>query len=442
MSVAFLTLLLGLISGPYDIQVSVAGPVAAVELLLDGSPVRRIQGPPWVGRVDFGPGLEPHELVARALDREGQEVARARQWVNLPRPRAEIEIALEADAKGRATAARLTWMILTGEKPASVSLLLDGQPLALDASNRAQLPVYDPASAHVLSAEARFSLTDVARKDVVFGGQFGSEVFTELTAVPVRLRKGASLPPVERLQGWFSAGGQPLPVAAVEEGPGEVIVVRSAPGREVLAEMGSYGGKPRGWTQEEALRTEMLLGKEERVRFVSPIPRRHAGSGLQSDLFDISALYTREAGGLYWLVRNIHPRPVAAEPRLADALAVAGLQAAADNHRRVLVLVLGDEQPDASVFDPMTVRRFLAALRVPLYVWTLREPTRAQAAAWGPGDKVAALRGVYKGVNDLKEDLESQRIVWVEGRHLPQSITLAPAAAPFFELLPGGPRRP
>ncbi|HEY0555325.1 MAG TPA: hypothetical protein VGG20_13760, partial [Thermoanaerobaculia bacterium] len=62
--IAFVTLLLGLISGVYPIEVKVSGPVAAVELSLDGGTPERIEAPPWVGRVDLGSGLLPHQLVA------------------------------------------------------------------------------------------------------------------------------------------------------------------------------------------------------------------------------------------------------------------------------------------------------------------------------------------------------------------------------------------
>lgn len=101
MQIAFVTLFLGLTLGAYPVEVSVEGPVAAVELLLDGASVGRIAGPPWTGQVDFGTALQPHELVARALDAQGQEVARARQWINLPRPEAEAEVVLEGSAQGR-----------------------------------------------------------------------------------------------------------------------------------------------------------------------------------------------------------------------------------------------------------------------------------------------------------------------------------------------------
>ncbi|HSU82997.1 MAG TPA: hypothetical protein VLR69_11295, partial [Thermoanaerobaculia bacterium] len=75
--IAFVTLLLGLISGTYPIEVTVSGPVAAVEFTLDGADAGRVEHPPWIGRVDLGADLRPHELVARILDAQGHEISRA-----------------------------------------------------------------------------------------------------------------------------------------------------------------------------------------------------------------------------------------------------------------------------------------------------------------------------------------------------------------------------
>ena len=74
--ISFATLLLGLLMGPRSVELTVGGPVARVELLLDGASVAVLSSPPWAHDVDFGPRPEPHELVAVALDAEGKELAR------------------------------------------------------------------------------------------------------------------------------------------------------------------------------------------------------------------------------------------------------------------------------------------------------------------------------------------------------------------------------
>jgi hypothetical protein len=421
--IAFATLLLGLISGVYPIEVTVGGPVTAVEITLDGAPAGRIEGPPWVARVNLGSDLRPRELTARGLDAEGKEVARVTQWLNLPRPPAEVDIVLENGADGAPKAAVLTWQSVNGVKPASLGLTLDGQPLPVDEQGRAALPPRDLKIVHVLTAELWFPPGLLARKDVVFGGAYGSEVSTELTAVPVRLHPGASLPPPEGLQGWFAAGGQPLPVAAVEDGPGKVILVRLPSGTEILDKL--FPGRRR--TSAPAFRYEMRLGTEDRVRFLSLSSNPYRNSRVPAELFDMSRELSDQEGGLFWYLTNnrLLEDLEGHERRLADAVAVAGLQAAAENYRRAVVLVLGRDGEDSSRYDPARVRRYLESIHVPLFVWSLYGPNTSAAKPWGGAEDISTVFKLSAAVTKLRNELESQRIVWLEGRHLPQAIALS-----------------
>lgn len=450
--IAFLTLLLGLTTGAIPIQVTVDGPVAAVEYVLDGATVARVEAPPWSTTLDFG-DLQPHELVARALDKDGNEIARTAQWLNVPRPPAEVEIVLEPGSGGRPTAARLSWQSLTSAHPATISLTLDGRSLVVQ-DRRAFLPPHDLKVAHVLTAELWFSPGIVARKDVVFGGEWGSQVSTELTAVPVRVPRGKDLPPPERLGGWFTSGGRPLPVGAVDDGPGRVIVVRVPGAAEIFNEL--IGPAQRrsfdssrtriGALKENddnAWRAEMRLGKEDTVRILSPNASVSRTSGIPVELFEGSRELTREEGGLFWyLTRHAMVTPKGADTgRIADAVAVAGLQAASGNYRRAVVLVLGADAKDTSRYDAAAVRRYLDAIHVPLFVWSLENPKKHPGlAAWGKVEVISSIPRLSKAVAKLRTELESQRIVWLEGRHLPQSIALTPEAA-GVEMLTKRPER-
>jgi hypothetical protein len=89
-----------------------------------------------------------------------------------------------------------------------------------------------------------------------------------------------------------------------------------------------------------------------------------------------------------------------------------------------VVLVLGAEPQDASTHTPRAIRQYLEALRVPLFVWSLEGP--APRSPWGdvvPITTRAQLRAAYA---KLRESLDAQAVVWVEGRLLPQEIALAP----------------
>lgn len=425
--IAFLTLLLGLTTGAIPIQVTVDGPVAAVEYVLDGATVARVEAPPWSATIDFG-RLEPHELVARALDKDGNEIARATQWLNVPRPPAEVEIVLEPGADGRPAAARLSWQSLTAAHPATLSLTLDDRPLIVQ-NRRAILPALDLKAPHILTAELWFSPSMVARKDVVFGGEWGSQISTELTAVPVRVTAGRELPPAERLEGWFTGGGRPLPVGAVDDGPGRVVVVRVPAATEVFHEL----VVPSQRNTLELWRTEMRLGNEDTVRILSPDASVYRDSGIPTELFEGSRELSSEEGGVFWLLTRhglgTRPGAEADRGRIADAVAVAGLYAATGNYRRAVVLLLGAGAKDNSRYDAAAVRHYLDSIHVPLFVWSLENPKKDRDfAAWGDVEVVSSMPRLSKAVAKLKDELASQRIVWLEGRHLPQSIALTPEA--------------
>jgi hypothetical protein len=439
--IAFATLLLGLISGVYPIEVTVGGAVTAVEITLDGAPAGRLEGPPWVARVDLGSDLRPREMTARGLDAEGREVARVTQWLNLPRPPAEVEIVLENGADGTPKSAVLTWQSVSGVKPVSIGLTLDGKPLVVDEKGHAPLPPSNLKVLHVLTAELWFPPGLLARKDVVFGGEYGSEVSTELTAVPVRVRQGASLPPIERLVGWFASAGQPLPVAAVEDGPGKVVFVRLPSGPEILDKLVPGSRRPSVFNSRSGIqsgsddrarsfRNEMRLGKDDKVRFLSLSSNPFRNSRVPAELFDMSREIGYEEGGVFWHLTNgrLFANSAVEKRRIADAVAVAGLQAAAENYRRAVVLVLGRDGEDVSHYEPDVARKYLESIHVPLFVWSLYGPNTAAAKRWGEAEDVSTVYKLSAAVARLRRELEAQRIVWLEGRHLPQAIALSPNA--------------
>ncbi|HEY3205095.1 MAG TPA: hypothetical protein VGL03_15710, partial [Thermoanaerobaculia bacterium] len=347
------------------VTVLVGGPVSAVAFQLDGKEVGRRTARPWTQDVDFGNGYEPHELVARALDAKGEEIARARQWINLPRPAAEAEILLEKNETGKPDTARLTWASRMGPKPERVTLTFDGRELPLDGSRRAKLPAYEESTAHVLTARLEFANDVRSRADLVLGGGSSGEAGSELTAVPVRFA-GGKTPPLEDLQTRFRNKGMALKVTAVEHGAAEVLVVRDLDEtREAIQRLPSLVrlGFPGDGT---------FIGKEDRLRIQWPVAREIPDVEASNVLFEASRTFRGAdvSFGLL-LLRVEYPKPSSSPRRFADAVAVAGLEAAASYSRRAVVLVLGRTDRDDSRNDPASVRRYLERLHVPLYVWSL-----------------------------------------------------------------------
>jgi hypothetical protein len=421
LTITFLTLFFGLISGPSPVELAVDGPAAAVEISVDGKAAARLAAPPWKARVDVGRDLLPHRIEARALDGAGHELGRTTEWINLPHSTAKVEIALEREGDGPPKAARVLWTNLAGEELRAVSLTFDGVPVKLDGAGRGSLPAHDLRTVHVLTAQVDFKPETSVRRDVIYGGEYGSEVSTELTGVPIHAR-ARRLPPAAQLAGWLAADGKPVAIDAVEEdGPGNLFIVGAASGQEVgqkLASKGRLGGD---------MHYELRLGSEDVIHLVPALAKRVESGGETSDLFQISPPLDYSMGGLFWVL--LHSQiPSTSAPRIADAVASAGLAAVNGNRRRAVLLILSGEEKDASRYDVAQVRRFLAALRVPFFAWSLGEPRPGStAAAWGAVD-VTLVRHLYAAVTQVKDELDSQRIVMVGGRHLPQSITLTPAA--------------
>jgi hypothetical protein len=424
-SLGFASLFFGLITGPHPVVLSVTGPVAAVEILVDGERAATVEGPPWTAAVDFGPALAPHEVVLRALDRQGREIDRATEYVNLPRSIARVDLVLEPTGGARPRTARVVWSNLRNEKAVAVTLTLNGAPLELDGERRAVLPHLDPATAHLLAAEVTFASGATLRKDVLYGGRLGTVVATELTAVPLRVPGGARQPTPAELSGRLTAGAQRLVPTAIEKGPAQLLVVRAASPRETWLRLGTRG----------AHREVQAFEEGDQVRFVFPFARRFRTASEASDLFELSTplhlarrIERSLRGRLGSVISSLPHEP---EPRIADAVAVAGLEAVRQSRRRAVLLLLAGNETDSSKYDPAAVRRFLSAIQVPLFVWYLQAPPPDSALAeWG-GLEVTSAHQFRMGAEAIRDELASQRIVLVEGRHLPQAIGLEGPADGF-----------
>lgn len=433
--VSFLSLFLGLVVGHQTVAVEVAEPVARVEILLDGRSVKAFEAPPWRGRIDLGEELQPHELTAVAFDENGVELDRTRQWINLPRQPADTTILLEHDPESRRQVARVSWESLTGDEPSDVHVEFDGRDLEFDDPRAIPLPPYDPTQLHFLRVELEFAGIVHSSAEITFGGTYMDQINTELTAIPVVPALGRKkLPKATEFDDGFLARDKILRVAAVEKGQVDLIVVRDQGAWSELR-------KIRG----QALSTpssSRMMGSSDRtawfrsgsagwqawtLQFLWPVPRRLNNDAGSYDLFSHSAKYSAAAGSLQgWLTTVEQPPEWSGNQRLADAVAIAAVTAASGNRRRGVLLVLGDTTEDASDAAPEAIRRFLKSLAVPLFVWTIG-PSVVVETPWGPATDASSPKRMSRASRELFHHLEKQRIVWLEGIHLPQQISLTPA---------------
>lgn len=229
--VAFASLWLGILNGTLPVEVLAPAATARVELLLDRRPAGVLAGPPWTGSLDVGPEIAPHEVIAVARDAAGEELGRARQWLNLPQPPAVLDVTLQVTPE-KGGVARVAWAAIEGVAPSEVRATLDGALLAVRDPAAIALPAYDADSPHLLRVEAVFPGDLTASRELVFGGALAEETSTELTAVPVLL---AGRRPAGEIA--VVAGGRRLAPLAVEEGDADLVVVFDPGARAALRGM-------------------------------------------------------------------------------------------------------------------------------------------------------------------------------------------------------------
>ncbi|MCM3878373.1 MAG: hypothetical protein NEA02_18390 [Thermoanaerobaculia bacterium] len=417
-TITFLTLLLGLTTGVWPIEIAVGPGVAAVELRLDGRTVATLTQAPWKASIDLGPEPEPHELLAIGRDAAGAEIARARQMVNMPRPPAEASLVLLPGSGGRGRRARLTWQNTLRMPPERIAVTFDGQPVPLEPTKEIALPEYVPEQVHFLRVELDFPDNLVASTELIFGGRDRDEARAELTGIPA-LFAGTSRTAAD-LDGAFLAGGNPVRVSAVEEGPGEIVVVRDEEARAPL------GGLKSGSLVNRIF--ERDLRPDQKIRFCWPVTLPEGEASESYDVFLRSGDLVGKSGGLQRLLTVPNAPAFANRPRFADAIAVAARSAAGRNRARAVLFLYGGS-PDSSRLAPEVVRRYQAKLRVPLYVWAVDAPSARKAARWGKVSPVRNYPEFLAAAGTLLDEVAAQRIVWVEGVHLPQSITVSPGAS-------------
>ena len=418
--ISFASLFVGLVFGIVNVQLVATAGVDRVDLLLDGSPVAELRDP-FLAQVDLGCDPAPHELVAVARDARGKEVGRVRQWVNRPRANAEAAFVLEPGRGDRGRIARLTWRSLTAENPRSVTVTFDEKPVKVTDPSRIEVPPHDPRTVHVLRAVLEFDGNVRATAEAFFGGPRSAEAVTEMTAVAVVLDKGRTLPPAEQLTGWFERDGVPLEVAAMEEGPFDVVFVAEGSALEPFRK--AYQSRKDPFVPE--------LPVDLGYRFLWPVPQVAAQKTMLANIYPITSRFTAVDGTPGWFGTRRLEWPAFSRKgqRISDAVAVAGLAAAEQERRRAVVLLLGPDAEDGSLLSAAETASFLAHLRVPLFVWSIGRIASPEARRWPAGPTIQTARQFDGAVSALLESLSSQRIAWVEGTWLPQTVVPAASAA-------------
>jgi hypothetical protein len=424
--VTFVSLFLWLVTGVQTVEVAVGPEVARVEIVLDGKQVGEMEGDPWLTRCNFGNLLEPHELVAIAYSADDVELGRATQIVNLPRPEAEAKIVMESSPEGKPAAFRVITESSDRKKPLGTVAVFDGRVLSPESEDRYLVPDHDPDGFHLISVEVSYPNGTTARADVGFGGAYGRNIATELTAVPIRV--GTDPPKPADLEGRITVRGRPLQVATVEQSGAAIYVVRDADVFPTFRAAGRYIAR-----RFEAIRNyqdpifEFDLDPEVgRVRLVGTNPDRERDLWL----FPVSSPVSLKRWSLPWAATTlVEEEATSVNQRIADAMAVAGVRAAGRGSPRAVVLALSADPKDDSRYSPRSVRHYLGQLGVPIYVWVTPDVTSEGAdevanTDWGPAVPTATARSMTRASKRLLRDLDQQWVIWVEGLHLINHIEL------------------
>lgn len=449
--VAFQTLFLGLVFGFAPVRVAVNPPVTSVELLMDGVSVGTMQGEPWEIGCNFGPAPLPHELVLVGRDAQGNEVSRARQMVNLPKASTEATITVKPGTTGQPSTACLTWSSIDKAQAKRFEVTLDGAAVKVKDPEHIELPPVDLTKPHFLAAEVVFPKGMVARAEASFGGEIEATAKSELTAFPVVLRPGFELPPVEAMQGWFLKAGQALQVVAVEEGYFDIVLVfdQDSAGRFQGISRGTDviggSGQAKAAAAQAGVHKTMLADTSVAIR---PSKGGNRLTGLWAVPMTIGGADAKEVRGVFPAsfpldfdvdeIRKLifrFPPPAADRTKqtLANAVASAGMQAAALGRRRAVVLMAGEAAPDLSTISPQAARAYLQSMNVPLFIWTPeRRISDIDLPGWGLPDDISTDQQLQAAVGRLDKALRAQRIVWLAGSHLPAAITVAPAVRHIF----------
>ena len=433
--VTFLTFFLGLWVGPHTVELAVDQKVASIELRLDGETLGVVEGEPWRMVCDFGLALKPHVLEAIAFDDEGRELGRAEQHVNLPTPEATAAIALRDYRDGRYESADLAWRTVYEESPDQIHVMFDGEPIELEGERSVRLPPYDPRRIHILSAELVFREERRARVEMAFGGQYGEEVSTELTAVAIELVGARKTPTVAELRGHVLVRGSPARVVAVEDERAEVLVVRERSAIPKLKDVAieaweqARSGSRRGSSSLTAAQfLSSAVRRNDSLRYVLTTPRTiAAGDGLVTKMFTVTPNYNIPKNrGMGFILTHAYPEEsiLMSGEWLGSAVAQAGVLAAGSNRSRAVVLILGDGVDDLSGYEPDNVAEFLDILNVPLLVWRASD-LEGSESEWGTVSSIAKLKDLNRAMKELKRRLERQFVAWLDGTYLPEEISLS-----------------
>ncbi len=422
--IEFATLLIGLLAGERMVELAVQHPITSVVIVLDGETVAELEGPPWRAKIDLGQALQPHRLAAHGYDKDGNWIDSTDQVLNYNRSSFETTILLDPHPSAPPKTGRVVWRGALNDPPVAIDLSFDGRQLSTDDHGRFSIPLHDPEEMHVLEAMVLFDRQHSASAVLTFGGVYGDQLTSALTAIPLTSPADQAWSS-EQVRDWITVRGRRPDVFKVTSGSGLLVVLR---GYDIEAVM------PRARTSTQRLHPKALphrLGYA--VSAISPRPLKgHAGTFRVTDLGTV----TPQQGLRPVVLRR---RPLVPDrgadgrslqrkgQKIWDALAVAGTQASASGRPRAVLLMMDSGKRDKSDLEPGEAIRYLEQIHVPLFIWGANQTILDQIGTLGSSRPYLGGSQIDTMCIDIAQELASQTVVWLQGAYIPDEVTLVEA---------------
>jgi hypothetical protein len=257
------------------------------------------------------------------------------------------------------------------------------------------LGAVDLSKIHVVDVEVAFPDGVRSRKEVVFGGSAGysEQVPSEMTPVGVRQRKAEG----DATTNCLRAGSQSLPAVKVERGEGVALFILNG-GRGVLKRLDTPEYRGVG----------LFDLRDAEIAIMNPVAEVIESPTSVTRIFNSQSV----KGGTQRVLSTTSTPEGAAQ--ITDAVGAAALRALQRGQRRVVVVVIGNAPAlDMSVHAPNVMRRYLERVGVPLRVWSLAGPRPDLVETWGEVRDISTTADLLAATEDLRRELDSQRIAWV-----------------------------
>lgn len=412
---------IGILVGLFPVILDLGPSQLPAHLLLDGRTVCAVTAAAPGCTIDLGLDPRIHRLDLVRSDDAGRVSERVTRWINRPGLTAEVHAAGDCEDRTRTCTFRIAWAHPGKQDPKKLTVNVDGVIAHEGVASSVRIRFPDKGwPPQVISVDAVFPDGLRANTTRLLRADYPEETSASLQAVPLRVDAGigtADLSTRLEASGW--------PVKALEDGEAEVVFV-------IEPRAFSFASSPETLLRYGSLAFSPITFE----RFVR-LPAAHIGTSLEG-VAQMRVVTANEAlssvvvpGGKSASpgYGSIHPTPDRSlwlrylskaqsneftRVRTADAVVAAGYSLAASPRRRLLVLVLGDQFNDESVFTARGALEYLRQALVPLVVWRVGG---AQSPDWPEGTRL-----INPGVDLARETallrfaLEHQRVAWLDGR--------------------------